>query len=733
MEINSKTPLDVIEDILVSTYEKLDSKHDSDLNQCLSNICHIADLNIKGAMVQQLLHDCITKSRVFLYSQMIEDINPSYRPENSIFDSVAKEYYTSEKTETVFTKQQLEILKTFRIRKRLVVSAPTSFGKTRVVQEIITHNSDYRVIGIVMPTVSLLSEQIVGLKFLEEEYVISKSSRVKIEEDKKYILVLTPERMANFLDENPSVKFDLFVMDEIYKADHKLKDSRFNIFSNVLYRVAKTKSDMYLIGPYISKFSENFCRKFGFEFLRFNSEIVQKTYYKFDSTMDSGSYFIDDYDVRIIKDKYKNLYRLIKKIDGKFLIYRYQKRYVEDTAKKLALDLEPVDFDRDLVNYLGEYTDKNWCLIECLKKGVGFHHGSMPRHIQDLVVENFNSREKGALYYLFCTTSLTEGVNSSAKNVVLFDNKIGDGTRNLSLLDRKNIEGRAGRFLRHFLGRVFYFEKTDTSNDDTTVEIDYLDEDNVNPETLLQVDKDDLNDKLSQQRELVELLLLNHNVDVELIKSNRFINIESQIDLIKHLRNNFESLDVFFSEKIPKKEKLNEILTLTVSILFSDNDLGEFSNEFGRKILVDITKYYIYKRPNFRELLYSKQAIYLRDSINPRIRLVFNLLSKYMEFAWPKYLIAFENIYNYVADERSKENLDLSYVISILEYGFTDTHQILLKESGLPTEIIKKISHLFSDCESYEDIIRVRKSDQVKSYIAMNLSNIEESIFNRCL
>lgn len=101
----------MIEDILVSTYEKLDSKHDSDLNQCLSNICHIADLNIKGAMVQQLLHDCITKSRVFLYSQMIEDINPSYRPENSIFDSVAKEYYTSEKTETVFTKQQLEILK----------------------------------------------------------------------------------------------------------------------------------------------------------------------------------------------------------------------------------------------------------------------------------------------------------------------------------------------------------------------------------------------------------------------------------------------------------------------------------------------------------------------------------------------------------------------------------------------------------------------------------------------
>lgn len=86
-----------------------------------------------------------------------------------------------------------------------MVSAPTSFGKTRVVQEIITHNSDYRVIGIVMPTVSLLSEQIVGLKFLEEEYVISKSSRVKIEEDKKYILVLTPERMANFLDENPSV------------------------------------------------------------------------------------------------------------------------------------------------------------------------------------------------------------------------------------------------------------------------------------------------------------------------------------------------------------------------------------------------------------------------------------------------------------------------------------------------------------------------------------------------
>ncbi|EFU6801408.1 hypothetical protein HT169_004727, partial [Salmonella enterica] len=121
---------------------------------------------------------------------------------------------------------------------------------------------------------------------------------------------------------------------------------------------------------------------------------------------------------------------------------------------------------------------KSWSLVQCLKKGVAFHHGAMPRHIQDLLIDEFNKNNEEGVKYLFCTTSLTEGVNSTAKNVVLYDLKIGDGNQ-IKSLDRRNIEGRAGRFMQHFLGRVFYFDHVDRDiNEDTNVEIEFVDSSN---------------------------------------------------------------------------------------------------------------------------------------------------------------------------------------------------------------------------------------------------------------
>ncbi|MEH8111914.1 DEAD/DEAH box helicase, partial [Aeromonas veronii] len=274
----SGVSVDVLEKLLINVYRQLDSKNEQDYNQCLSAICHIANYNSSDRMVQQLLHDCIVKSRVFLYDNLLEKNNENYLPDISPQDHILRNFYTSQKTNTTLTKPQKEIFDTFQKNKRLVVSAPTSFGKTRIVREIILHNN-YKNIAFIMPTVSLLSEQYQELRKSVEGYTISKSSKVKIDEHKSYILVLTPERMSAFFEENPDFKIDFFVMDEIYKVDYKLDDDRFRIFSDILYRLAKTDSDFYLAGPYISNFSKSFREKFNVELKKYSTEIVQKDYY----------------------------------------------------------------------------------------------------------------------------------------------------------------------------------------------------------------------------------------------------------------------------------------------------------------------------------------------------------------------------------------------------------------------------------------------------------------------
>ena len=84
-----------------------------------------------------------------------------------------------------------------------------------------------------------------------------------------------------------------------------------------------------------------------------------------------------------------------------------------------------------------------------MKNGIGIHHGLVPKYLQKEIVSLFN---KNQLKVLISTTTITEGVNTAAKNLVVMHNK--KGNKELKKFDAKNIAGRAGRFLFHYSGRV---------------------------------------------------------------------------------------------------------------------------------------------------------------------------------------------------------------------------------------------------------------------------------------
>lgn len=729
-DIKSKEDISIstIEQMLINTYRLLDSEDEENYNLCLSSICHVANINHSDIMVQQLLHDCIIKSRIFLYDGLLESIRPDYAPHVSAQDSILQNFYTSRKTNTTLTKPQKEVFDLFQKHRRLIVSAPTSFGKTRIIREIISSNN-YKKIALIMPTVSLLSEQYQDIKKSIPGYTIVKSSKVKIDEDENYILVLTPERMSAFMDENPTFQIDFFVMDEIYKTDYKLDDDRYKVFSDILYRLAKQKTHFYLIGPYISDFSKKFREKFNATFKRFELEIVQKDYYKLDKIKNKGTHIIENSSLKIIGDPYKNLYRIIsqKSIDGKFLIYRYQKQYVEDTAKKLANTWEVKPHNEELVDYLSQSVSADWDLIDCIKKGVAFHHGAMPRHIQDLIVDEFNDNSPTGINYLFCTTSLTEGINSAAKNVVIYDKKIGKGDT-LGTLDRKNIEGRAGRFMQHFIGRVFYLETDDKADKESIVEIEYLDKPRPAIESLLQLDKNDIPEDRNDVHDDFLSKISKLEIPESLIKANRFVSVDGQIALIQHLRR--FNAEYFFEDHFPDKPIQTKILSSIYDFLFTENDKGRnFDNEVGKSILIQLTNYYAFLKPSFKQLLESDTIIRQRKEHSSRIRYVFDLTTKYFEFVWPKYIKAFENIYNFVAIEKSADVIRLDMLVAQLEYGTTKPHEIILRDSGLPNEIIGKISKFFKDCKTFEDIQKINASHRAE--IKRKIHSIESKVLDK--
>ena len=91
-------------------------------------------------------------------------------------------------------------------------------------------------------------------------------------------------------------------------------------------------------------------------------------------------------------------------------------------------------------------------VARAVRNGIGIHHGRMPRALAHHIVRLFN---EGRLPWLIVTSTLIEGVNTIAKNMVIVDNRI--GPRKLDFFTYSNIRGRSGRMFRQFVGKVIVY------------------------------------------------------------------------------------------------------------------------------------------------------------------------------------------------------------------------------------------------------------------------------------
>ena len=93
-----------------------------------------------------------------------------------------------------------------------------------------------------------------------------------------------------------------------------------------------------------------------------------------------------------------------------------------------------------------------WHFSRAVRHGLGVHHGRIPTPLSRYAVRMFN---EGVLNPLICTSTLIEGVNTAARNIVLFDHQI--GRRGIDLFTHNNIKGRSGRMMKYLVGHVYLF------------------------------------------------------------------------------------------------------------------------------------------------------------------------------------------------------------------------------------------------------------------------------------
>lgn len=378
----------------------------------------------------------------------------SYCFESILYNAFAQSYLD----EIVYLHpEQLAILNEIDENEALIISAPTSFGKTFCIFEYIARKRPQNIV-LIVPTLALVDEYLKKLikkyhgAFQSYKIHTNLSENSRYDFDRNNIFVLTHDRVVHETSYSLLKKIDLLVIDEVYKLEKDTSNDRVLILNLAYYHLAKIAKKYVLLAPFIHDIEDK-------------SELDKNPmFYK--STFSPVVNEVKTID--IIRDKDRNIEsnRILSSLDpkDKTLIYFPTVTGIYSFINEIVSS-EPVteNMDDEISEFLAWARDEihdKWYLVRALERGYLIHNGQLPigtRLFQMDLYENSKYHNK-----MLCTSTLLEGVNTTAKNIIITrPSRVGQKEAHekpFTAFDFYNLVGRTGRLYQHFLGVAYYIK-----------------------------------------------------------------------------------------------------------------------------------------------------------------------------------------------------------------------------------------------------------------------------------
>lgn len=752
--------------LLLDAINRYDESDIKSKNKLRDLVCIISEDNEmkRDPLIKELLFTASHKMRIFGYNVQ----NAFYKSESNIEQnssvlwylrnqSIICRYRSKVRQNNILDKSQQDIIDYYQSlrQKRILVSAPTSYGKTFIMREILYLNHErYNNVLLVFPTVALLRENALNMEEINREkemgYNVIKSIDGEIKCLERNIFVFTPERAMQLLANYPDIKIDFFFYDEMYKIDEDycideiedndednstnnknlyksnsfLDEARAKTFRICLYLLSKQVEDYYLAGPNLKK------DKFGLGMQRYiaanNIKVIEvefeptkriqvKAYNnKIEENYTDLPYLTRPQSVKMrskVNDRICDVVEYIEKMGyGATMLYcttpskanQYATKLAQNHKNNVITDKRFMIFIEHLKrNYNIDESINEWNFVNVLEKGFGMHHGKMPKYIQKEVLDLFNG---GVFDLLFCTSTIVEGVNTDARNMVVLNHK--KGPNNLTVFDFKNIIGRAGRYYHNFIGRYFLFDKELIKFEQAEdLELNFItyDEQNLDP---IDLDNSDYND-LAKSNQLLKVdrseTHKNFLLTEEVFKQNRLIKKEHQESLLQLLVKNDDLYNKFFYyttfpdiliqfTQFPAMSTVLDIYEQAGLLDFPTVTRYKaisitYCNEGFRGLLK-------YEVDNARKQIYDKYGNLKNiKSIDRAYMDAFKTQKDVIEHKFPKLLALFETIFLFASNLRGYKlnNFTLSKVSRFYETGVKSYFGEQLVEFGFPVDAIRRI------------------------------------------
>lgn len=670
-------------------------------------------------------------------------------------------------TENILSRFQKEIWSAFQDEQYIAISGPTSSGKSHVIRTYIEKNlqDSESFSGIyIVPTRALISEVSSNLRSIDEELTVRTGADFRgVESGQNLFLVLTPERCQRLLEEENMNRIDpdFVFLDEFQSLE---KDERGVLFENIIEEIHNIWPSVQIIaaGPYLnnpdrtlSDIIEEPSHKITTIFtpvLQLKSRLFfKKTKKRKNRTIEVSLYSPSgeklDFQIpepenltssKIQNNKKKSLPKILENYgaNSQNIVYANTRNTAERWAKSVASEREKTYEEHfgGLIDFLSETIHEEYSLIKCLRKGVAYHHGRVPKVARDEIERLYRNDEN--LDTLICTPTLLEGVNLPAEKIFLLKPWKGRNKKHkLTKFDFQNLVGRVGRLHKNLYGAVIAIDVEDADWDNR----DRLDSEsskevtsatkqalttkkklvleNINKKNLSEIDDKAvrytiilLRNKFAKSNHNMEKYLERKGLEpeeIEQIKRNlewRIDNLEIPEKLLK--RN--PTIDPFRQDELYRKVRAHpESWTITLRTLKKDfwkvsrqlNRIFHFTNDDGLDINLDskqretenghlkpvlMNGYDWLTGKSYRRIIEKRNAAVDDSNIDTSIREVFKTVNQDVRFVLVKYYKVLTDVLEEVAEDPPQVMLNFD---QMLERGSVDFDKLNLMSQGVDRSI----------------------------------------------
>lgn len=402
-----------------------------------------------------------------LINHVIREVGlfPYIDPKTALWeDQVVVEAFKAnvgDETPVTLHSAQSHVLKRLLLGDNIAVSAPTSFGKSFIVDAFIAIRQPENVVMIV-PTIALADEtrRRIEHKFSHKYKIITTTDATITERN---IFIFPQERSFAYLDKLE--KIDMLIVDEFYKASSMFDDDRSSSLLSAIIELGRISRQKYYLATNIHKIADNVFTQ-GMQFMRL-------TDFKTVITKAAKIYEKRRSDENVDEFKKNNLVNILQNNTAKTLVYAGSYNNINKVSTILAdnLPYKETSLLRDFNDWLKVNYGDSFSLCQLSERGIGIHNGKMHRSLSQIQVKLFECTE--GLDTIISTSSIIEGVNTQAEQVIVWSNK--NGLHKFDYFTYRNIIGRAGRMFKYFVGKVYLLEEPPVQ-ENTTLTIDFPDE-----------------------------------------------------------------------------------------------------------------------------------------------------------------------------------------------------------------------------------------------------------------